>query len=103
MEIPDIHNYTYYKSREKYLGLNINHPKAHADYYENKDGSFSIGLYTFDGQKLFIAWGPKGSCSYHALLFVDPPIIGKECVNFILTDSSIIFTEDKKTYTYFIK
>ncbi len=100
MEIPDIANYSYYKSREEYLGLDTSHPKAHADYYKSDDETFSIGLYTFDDQKLFIAWGPKGSCSYHALLFVEPPVIGKGCVSFILTDSAIIFTENQETYTY---
>lgn len=102
MDIPNIKDYQLYKVREHYLGLNQEHPRARAEYYQNETGTFSIGLYYIDDQKLFIACGPKGSCEYHALLFTDPQVIGPGCVNFTLTENKIIFSEEENTFTYLL-
>lgn len=100
MEIPDIKKYNHYKTRKGYLGLDKEHPLARADYYENEEKDFSIGIYYFNNIKLWIAWGKKGSCSYHALLFTQTPIIGKGCISFTLEKSSIIFHENEKPYLF---
>ena len=100
MEIPDIKKYIHYKTRDGYLGLDKEHPFARADYYENEEKDFSIGVYYFSDKKLWIAWGKKGSCSYHALLFTQTPIIGKGCINFILEKSSLTFQEGGESYQF---
>ncbi len=102
MDIPNIKNFIHYKTRKKYLALDVEHPLANAEYYQNDDESFSIGLYTIDGQDLFIAWGPKGNCTHHALLFTNPPITGEGCVDFSIYGNKILFREEDKDYTYII-
>jgi hypothetical protein len=104
MEIPDITTLKLYQEEKGYLGLDTGHPLGHGYYYEGDIGGVdsTVNYYTFNNQKLFIAWGPRGTCNHHALLFTDSPVIGEGCINFTLKDNEIVFNEGERTYTYHI-
>ena len=104
MEIPDINNLKLYQEENGYLGLGVEHPLGHGYYYEGtiNNTDSTVNYYTFNNQKLFIAWGPRGTCAHHALLFTNPPVVGEGCVDFSIYRDKILFREEDKDYTYII-
>ena len=104
MEIPDLTTFTFKKTIPKRFDTNVFIDNTEVSFYEKAvDGkTISAGLYKLHNKEMYIAWGDKASdaCGAHALVFINPPIIGNGCINFTLTDSEIIFKEGEKTYPY---
>jgi hypothetical protein len=106
MEIPDLTTFTPVKTIDRRFSSTTFFDGASATFYEKQiDGvTMSAGLHSINGKNIYIAWGDKAlpDCSYHAFLFLDPPVIGEGCIDFTLKDNQIIFKEGEKTYTYSI-
>lgn len=104
MELPDLTTFTKGNTVNRRFSSTTFFDGASASFYEKEiDGiTISAGLHSINGKNIYIAWGDKAlpDCSYHAFLFLNPPVIGEGCIDFVVTDSHIIFKEKDKEYSY---